>query len=502
MKKRRIIGFVLTVALICSAFFTLTACGDKGNGDDSTKKSDVSETAWYSNLDFGGTTIRVSQSVGKWTNKRDAMDNAEKYTRGPSEAGNTDKVQNMCYDRNKEVANLLNVKVEYKNCTYYYDEIGPKLIDTAAVLSTAPYEFIINDVVAVVSAAIKGYLYNLNDQTEQNYFRFDDPSWYKDYMLGLTMNADRIYAVAGDYFIDMLRSAHCLYMNTENFETYCKAEYETLDDFYEMILGGQWTYDEFSNLITVGWKENASGHATLDDECIGLIAATGGGLHPFCYATDIEMVEKDASGKWVINPHINELQSYAEKLSSIYNNEGTYYYTSDLTAGFADTFTEGRALFLNSYWLGDLETDAFRSMEKKTPIVYPKWHMEQENYKTHVHDAAEIGYVLTNAQNFTVTSAYLQLINEKSVNVMNEYYQYALKYKHNTDSGAVRMIELIHDTISSPFNQFFSTAQVECSVMRIVSGSPINTNVSSTFASNKQTYEENLRNLTQKFGEQ
>ena len=49
----------------------------------------------------------------------------------------------------------------------------------------------------------------------------------------------------------------------------------------------------------------------------------------------------------------------------------------------------------------------------------------------------------------------MQAINEKSADVLSEYYENSLKVKYNTagdSEGGVRlMIDLVHDTIDSPF---------------------------------------------------
>ncbi len=499
---KRIIGFLLILTLSLSVTVAFSSCNDSKE-PESSQKTDVDEGLWYSELDFGGQTLNVSQSINTWTTDN-SIDNAAKYTRGPSQAGNTDKVLNLCYDRNKEVAQLLNVKIRYTETNYRYNEINPYL-DTLTMQSRSPFDLIINDVIAVVPAALKGQLYNLKSAEEQNYLNLSHSSWYQDYMNGLTLDENKIYAVAGDYFIDVLRSAHCLYLNTEQFETHLNQSYPTLDDFFDMIASGQWTYDEFNTLINDGFVTTTGNtSATLDDECIGFLCASGAGRFPFGFATDIEMIQKDAKGNYTVNQDITDLSTFAESLNNIYENAGTLI-ANNQSVNFRQAFTEGNVLFLNTYWLGDLEFSSFQAMEKKAPIVYPKWRLEQKNYKTWVHDSAELGYIPVNSANFTAMSAYLQLINEKSVPILSEYYEYTLKFKRNTQPGAVKMIELIHDTITSPFDQFIcgqvKSGNFSCSPFGITctTGEVINTNVANTFASHKNVFESELRKLVEKF---
>ena len=510
MNAKKLLSLFLAFALSLSVMFVFTACDDEGK-DDSTKKGTDDSKAWYANLDFGGQTLNISQSINTWTTDS-SIDNAAKYTRGPSQAGTTDKVLNLCYDRNKEVAQLLNVKIKYTETNYRYNEINPYL-DQLAMQSQAQFDLIINDVIAVVPAILKGQLYNLKSTEETNYLDLSHSSWYQDYMNGLTLDENKIYAVAGDYFIDVLRSAHCLYLNTELFQTNLNQNYASLDEFFDMVAAGQWTYDEFNTLINDGWV-SSSGNATasIDDDCIGFLATTGAGFNPFTMSTDIQLIQKDASGNYSVNHDISQLSTYAEKLNRIYTNDGTVV-ENNQSVNFRDIFTQGRALFLNTYWLGDLEFSSFQAMENKAPIIYPKWHEEQTNYRAYVHDSAEIGYILTNTANFTPMSAYLQLINEKSVPILSEYYEYTLKFKKNTQPGAVKMIEIIHDSIASPFDQFIgnqvsatlNNKAVQCNVGGIVRGSGttyVNTSVSSTFNSCVNKFETGLATLVANFKSQ
>ena len=487
MNKSRMLSLLLAFALSLSCLAVLSSC--TGGGDDSSEKQSGSESTdgekkWYSDLDFNGDRLVVSQSVNVY-DSAGSIPNAQKYTRGPEDIG-SDTVLNLCYSRNKDVATALNVKVSYVETNYYYHEINPYL-DQVAMMSKANVDLVINDVYAVTSAMLKGQLYNLKSDAETNYFNFSHESWYPDYINGLTYDENYVYAMAGDYFMDVVRSAHCLYVNTDIFEVQLKDHYESMKDFYQMISDGNWTFDEFSTLISAGWKSTSgSSSAVASDEYVGFWTHRNA-IEPTTLGQDISMVEKTADG-YVMVENTANLGLFAEAVCKLYNTDGVLMDSSDMS-DHRKYFTEGSALFMSRFWLGDLEYPSFYAMEEKSAIIYPKW-TEAADYHTWVHDSAEIGYIMTNTATFTPTSAYCQLLNEESLDIMQEYFEYQLKYKQNTDPEALSMLDLIRDTIVSPFEMYLSPASTRSAVIDAI---PANNPAAAT---NK--YESNLPDYRKK----
>ena len=68
-----------------------------------------------------------------------------------------------------------------------------------------------------------------------------------------------------------------------------------------------------------------------------------------------------------------------------------------------------------------------------------------------VHDQAEVTAILNNARSFNMASAFMQYVNEESVEILDIYYEEVLKFKYNESRGARKMIDLVHDSVQSPF---------------------------------------------------
>lgn len=444
--KKRVLSFVLALSL---ALVCLSACTG-GGGSSSSEKSSESEgtppdDAWYADLDFGGATLTVSQSVNVW-DTASSIPNAAKYTRGPEDIG-SDDVLNMCYSRNREVANALGITVKYVETNYRYDGINPYL-DQIATMATSPADLVINDIYAVNSAVLRGQFYNLKSQAEENYFNFAHESWYTDFINGYTFDSDYAFIAAGDYFMDVVRSAHVLYVNTDIFEVQLSEYYESMKDFYRMILDGDWTYDVMGDLVARGWKPTSgSPFATLDDEIVGWWISASAAEPAIKSSASFTMVEKTDTG-FILKADISNILGLSEVLCEAYNGDGVYCHNSHTDNATArERFTGNGILFLSGFWLGDLEYSSFFAMENKAPIVYPKWNETFSQYRSYVHDSAEIGYIMTNVKDFPMVSAYVQLLNEESVPVMREYFEFALKYKQNTDPEALSMIDLVRTSI-------------------------------------------------------
>jgi hypothetical protein len=108
--------------------------------------------------------------------------------------------------------------------------------------------------------------------------------------------------------------------------------------------------------------------------------------------------------------------------------------------------------------LGEMESEEMRNTPFSRGILpFPRY---QRNYTdgitTVVHDQAEVDTILNNAKSFNMASAFLQYVNELSVEILDTYYEEVLKFKYNDSKGARMMIDMVHDSIDSPFDSVLS----------------------------------------------
>ena len=142
--------------------------------------------------------------------------------------------------------------------------------------------------------------------------------------------------------------------------------------------------------------------------------------------------------------------------------------------------------------LGEMESPELRDFTMAKGLVpIPKWNdKEQEQYITTVHDQVEIGTILNTANAFSAASALMQYLNEESGDVVYTYYDKGLKFKYNDDKNNREMMDLIRETVGSPFGYCIGDhCQTLYTGAGVLKGMYItDRSLSSTFASEKDAY--------------
>ncbi|MBP3436347.1 MAG: hypothetical protein J6K61_00360 [Clostridia bacterium] len=475
-KKARILSLFLALVLSLGA---LASCSGDGGGNIQT--GDRVNGSW-DDVDFKGSELVVSLSANN--PEESNMGTSILYTKGPDKAS-TDKVQQKAYERNRRVAEMLNISVNYKTTDdalkEAYDAIEKQMNNPT------PPDVYSDDIYALLRAMFQGYLKNVLDfgtnkdgTPVQNFFDFTYDGWYQDYMKGVTLDADKQYLLAGDYFIDLVRFAWVLFVNVDQFnEAFAKElDWKSYDEAAGRIdyNSDNWTYDDLIYLSGKAHMDTTNkGTTDVADERIGLLLNRVSERISL-YTSGLSIVEwkgeggesvEQAKGTPVIvgrqgtDPATKSLLSdVATAYKALYRAEGVY--NTGVTSGLngnkeaTDLFVNASAIF-STMLLGEMESKALREVSFNRGVLpFPKYDTDQESFHTLVHDTAEIGCVLINAKSPTMASAFMQAINEDSKDVLHEYYENSLKVKYNTageesESGVRLMIDLVYESIDSPF---------------------------------------------------
>lgn len=522
MRKIKILALVLAVAML---FPLLVACGGgdgattskkpSGNNTTTTKGQDDG-THWSDGVDFDKQKFVIDISVNQDTEQ--TFPAADKYTRGPDSLTNTsDEVEKKIFNRNAEVARRLNLDVSYTETDVAVGN-SLEIIEKYFLAADAPDVFN-NDQYDIIHAMLLGYLWNVldptvGDEVYTSYFDFTHECWRWDFMEGTTMDPQKVYAVAGDYFIDLVRFSFVIYVNNDLFNSTFQDVFGDIIMLYGAVQEGEWDYAALAYYIENGFRDTGTtpGVADKEDSVVGLASST---LmeRSFSWTNGLSVVQKnEKTGTWEIPETNQQLTDFASKYSDMYNTTGLYR-TSDVLEA-TTLFLNGNVLFTVSM-LGEMESDAVRGTDfKKGILPIPKYDMElQDKYHTLVHDQAEVGCILGNAKDFTASSAYLQLINELSVEVLQEYYETNLKVKLVDNKETREMIDLVHDNIDSPFDSilgrhivsgsFIPGATTGDEIYNMVQNDAANqTNTfASTYANNLNRWRSNLNILLKLFND-
>lgn len=438
-----------TALLLLSA--ALLACGEEAGTPKTTDSTEVQTEAvteenplaildHMKDLDFGGKSLRIDISVNdnEWST-------SSVYVKGPDkEVGDT--VQDMVYNRNRDIAELLNLKVEWNTSNLAWGDVEG-YVEKQVLSGTDDVDLFINDQLGLTNDMAKGYLFNLkNEDQYKSYFDFNSDGWYNTYMDQLSLLADKRYFLVGDYFMDTIRAAHVTYFNKKTMES----DFEGADEIYNLVDTGKWTMDKYLEYINAAYKDiNGNGQVDAEDS-YGLFFNK---CYLYYYVSDADSVKWTAEGA-TFDVDVERGSAIVDKILLLCESIGRRNDPNNCShATIKEMFCNGRLLF--TYWLklADMEDAAMRDMDGVGIIPYPKLDESQKGYITQIHDTAEIGAVPTTVsmENLSMLSAYLQAMTEYSAKyVMPEYYETALKVKYSQDQQSARMLNIIRESINDP----------------------------------------------------
>ena len=284
-------------------------------------------------------------------------------------------------------------------------------------------------------------------------FDFSQPWWYDDFMRDISMNYNYQYMLAGDFFIDVLRSSHALFFNKNLYTDL----FGNGDEMYETVLNGEWTYDRLIDIQEASYADlNGNGQADPSDRYGYVSYQTWGPMIPFLISANPGFVERDEEGYPTITVYNERSLRLTDYLLKVFNSpvSGSLNVFHDDNPATMEAFTTGRAVFIGCQRLGSLEYALFRDMEQDIGVIpYPKMD-EGDNYITSAHDTSEVGLIpiTVSYDSLEFVSAAIEVLcRETYKEVLPIYYESSLKVKYTRDNTAAQMIDIIHDNIGDSF---------------------------------------------------
>lgn len=456
MKKKKTLALVLALLMLAPAVVSCSnnsASGDENETTAPTSAEPQTEAAAdeteapdpFAGITFDGRDFRVSTS----TNQAEiTFSTSNNYIEGPEELTG-DAAIDAAFERNVYVEDLLDVNMVYTQETVGYDGVA-NLVRGYVQAAEDSFDLIINDIYGTAPLSVEGAFHNTLNLAN---FDFSKPYWYSDFMRDITMNYNYQYMLAGDYFIDVLRSSHGMIFN--------KSLYADMfgdgEALYETVLNGQWTYDVLLDIMSSSYVDtNGNGQKDKND-LYGYVAQQfWGPMIPFLISANPGFVERDENGYPTITVYNERSLTLCDYLEKFFDNQGVgaYLVFNDKAEDVIANFTSGLSIFIGQQRLGSLEYSVFRSMEQEIGIIpYPKL-TEADEYITSAHDTSEVGLIPITApeKNLDYISTVIEVLNrETNKSVLPVYYENALKVKYTRDNASAQMIDIIHDNLGDSF---------------------------------------------------
>ncbi len=405
----------------------------------------------------------------------------------------------------------------------------------------------VNFMYDMVGCAVKGYFANLKGTSKGegnlaglNYFEFNsesydptvnDRGYMYEWMQSLSLSEHKMYILGSDYFTDIMRAAYVIPVGIDLLESYGgditgdrnKDGVFSVDDFYEQVYAGEWTYDvlmDYANAVKMDDNNPVTTDCWVGDERVGfamsasLLAKSG-----LIYSSTVSFIEKEwnyEKNDWdYYYPDRNiALENFSAAVQSLLSAPGVAYVKKvadgdyDISqwgsGAYAHSnairarFSTGNILFGNIVLVGSLESAEYQSMREGSDfgvVVVPLYdkdagYKDGAPYLTAIHNVARPGAISKNTTKFVECTAYLNYQSTHSTEILDEYYKYELMYNVvNSAESTIGMLKYAHANIRTSFDSAMEDAMV------VVCDSNINDYKILTFVPRDDFFVEDMRGV-------
>ncbi len=474
----RILALLL---LVCLLPVGLLACGDDPDDTTTVKRPEgVTVDPKWDNVDLSDVDLYIGYNEVVSQEVRDAgAGNSAVYLIGPDEDGDLSRGDyKAAYERHALVCSVLGLSQgKGGNLTYIKTGFNGadstlKLIQdyNAADMDNGP-NILIHQNYGMVRGGILGHFYNAYAETDRNgnaltnYLDLTHKGWYLDMMEENSLSKDKIYMLMGDYFIDQFRYAMGILVNTAIIDEVLQYDDKGrgMDALYAYVNDGEWTYDTFKRIASLGYTPGTTGESLV----MGAIGGQDWVSRAFFATSGLDVYEKGTDGKpqyvsdsSAISAWLDEMLTMQREAYFEHNWGGSALNSNSETV--AKTFINGGAVFAMNQMILSFEGANILDMSSPASIVpMPKYiplggeNDKNTDYLALTSDNANSGGILVSSEpeQFTAATAFLQLMTEQSENFFTKYYEDGLKHRDNEAGiGHIDMLDYIHDGICSPMS--------------------------------------------------
>ena len=377
-------------------------------------------------------------------------------------------INEAVHERNTAVELELDVALTFSHADADKSDIQSE-IKRLVMSGTDAYDLVISELLPFASLANDGTFRNILS-SEFTGFDFENkPYWHKEYMDDLRLVNGYEYLLAGDFFIDVLRSSHLLLFNKEMYRDHYRRD---PGEVFEWVLNYEWTYEKLNGIITDMYLDkNGNSRRDYGDRWGLSISDLRSAKIGFIVSADPGLVSRSEDGTpRIVLGDTSRMADLTQRLSLLLFNSSCYI--SDAAGGNSlRDFTEGSALLCEGHWLGSLENTALPDMKEGAGVLpYPQLYASDKRYITATSNTANVGAVLLTAKDEAFISTVIQALNRETASrLIPKYYRDALKLRYDADPYTAGMIRILHDNIGGSFMLAYGNQAIDGS------GNPVGT---------------------------
>lgn len=338
MKKLylRILALVLAALAVATVF---AGCGNGQGGEETTDNNESSESETVDEV-FPDVERKNYNKELYLSIMNDVNPDAFYWV---AEAGNNN-LSDAIYNRQENVRSYLGVDIVASITPNEDRYIVP--FQTAVKNKDGSVDVLLSHVYYGIDGFIVGnYLTDFNDIPEID---LEADYWKLDFMEGIAAN-NHLYLGFSDFNI---LYTHVITFNKDLLDRYADAMHS---DVYTMVTDYKWTLDAMNSLASLVYVDTTADGKTEDDT-FGFACQLSTGYAGFLQASNIQLVEQDAKGSYVVSVY-NEKNK--DKMATLVNKlydfvRAEYVYLPNEKT--ATSISSGRALMSISgtYWLSGL----------------------------------------------------------------------------------------------------------------------------------------------------
>ncbi|MBQ8719593.1 MAG: hypothetical protein IJY65_00995 [Clostridia bacterium] len=521
--SKRIICLLLAITMLLGSMLVLASCGGGGdNGDDNGGNENGGGGGGNVDTPGGGnageeydwdTTSLYFQMVHDNNAAQELAPGCKRYMAGEDDTAVTD-LDNDIRARNIVAEQKTKVDVDYaywpNTGGYGWGSNVDRITEQTKSGDADAPDFYCNMIYDMVACSLLGAFANLKatEARGTNYFTFvgrefngeDTGEGYMyEYMTSLTLSKFKMYILASDYFIDLVRAFLTIPVNISMLNTVLQqvegdaADYNgdgvyDVNDFYEMVKQNKWTYTKMAAYCSAIYKSDGTGAAkSIHDDRVGFAIGSASGLPAtgLVYTSSVVVIHRD----WDYDkndynyyyPETNtELGDLADALYTLFNSEGVITvseadaakYGENATQAIRVRFSGNHVLFGNIICVGSLESSEYQTMKDASSVDDPSKGYgfgvvpvplyrdnSDDRYLTQIHNVGRCGAISAATTKFSQCSAFLNYLSLNSTDILNSYYDNQLQYAIADGSpGNVYMLQYIRYNVRTSFDKAFEDA--------------------------------------------
>lgn len=486
----------ITLIILLAALTMSAACGsdavpktsdDTSAGETRTEAPDDTEPRYRipEAVDGGGRAIRfITRTTDSQSRQSDDI---------TADEINGNVLNDNTYTRNEKIKEKYNVTFEIES----QFDVSP-VVKKSVRAGDDTYDIIIDSLNNGIVYSAEGMVNRLDEFPNTDI----TAPWWNNRIMGEMAMYDKYYVGINDMTIQAYFSAGIIYFNKQFAEQYCD------EDPYELVRGGEWTFDKLISLCR-GVSNDLDGDGEMTEKDQYGITYNNFAWQILYYGINEPFIKKDNSGELYFDSGNEKIISYLQKMlptaqddsitlySENYRKLGGDYRVKTCT----DAFNENRVMFWADAMYGVMW---LREMGGDFGILpTPKYDVTQKEYSSFIHSthasSLTLPVTIPENQRDLVGRIVEDMAYESSVLVRPAFIETSLKGKYVRDNESAETVDIVINSITTDYTLLLNSygLSIDSDMRKLLDKG--STDVMSLFAEKTDKWESILEKYSENF---